>query len=308
MPTTYHSCSLTYTLSYISVTPSSYVLNSGGMQLYATGHWITGPAQDLTSKVTWYSSNTNVASVANGGYVTRVGPGSTVIYASAAGFSGGCTITSYDPPTITSNPVNVSAYVGYTSTFSVSVSGSAPLYYQWYRNGSAISGATNSYYTIGYDQLSDSGSTFYVVVSNPAGSATSSAATLTVTVAGVAPTITDQPTNSTELSPTSCQTSVGASGTAPLSYQWYDTSWNPLGTNSSSLTWYSLRSTYIIVFCVVSNAYGSVQSNDAILIQTQPNSCPFDGGCSFDGCTFDGSVCPVDNPGCPGDSIIIPYN
>jgi hypothetical protein len=63
----------------------------------------------------------------------------------------------------------------------VTASGTAPLSYQWQRNGSNISGATSSSYTISSVSASDNGDTFRAVVSNSAGSATSNAATLTVT-------------------------------------------------------------------------------------------------------------------------------
>jgi hypothetical protein len=65
-------------------------------------------------------------------------------------------------------------------TFSVTPSGSPPLSYQWYRDGGAIPGATASSYTTPLLTTSDSGSTFYVEVSNPFSTATSRPARLTV--------------------------------------------------------------------------------------------------------------------------------
>src|SRR5262249_16783478 len=66
----------------------------------------------------------------------------------------------------------------------------------------------------------DSGSLYQVVVSNVAGSVTSSAATLTVNPPPVGPTITTPPVSQTVTAPGTATFSVGASGTAPLSYQW----------------------------------------------------------------------------------------
>lgn len=65
--------------------------------------------------------------------------------------------------------------------FSVTASGTAPLGYQWAKNGAAISGATAASYTTPATSSTDNGSQFVVTVSNSAGSATSAAATLTVT-------------------------------------------------------------------------------------------------------------------------------
>jgi glucose/arabinose dehydrogenase len=77
--------------------------------------------------------------------------------------------------------------------FSVNASGTAPLSYQWRRNGQAIAGANLSSYTITKTELTDSASTFSVVVTNTKGSATSREAALTVNVDTVAPRLTTEP-------------------------------------------------------------------------------------------------------------------
>jgi len=83
-------------------------------------------------------------------------------------------------PVINTPPRGTSAGVGGSATFSVFASGAAPLNYQWYRNGTTISGATSSSYTVGSVALSDDGASFTVRVSNSAGSVTSSPAVLRV--------------------------------------------------------------------------------------------------------------------------------
>jgi hypothetical protein len=84
-------------------------------------------------------------------------------------------------PTITSNPTSQSVSAGSAATFSVGASGTAPLSYQWYKNGAIVPSANSSSYTTPAEVESDSGSTFYCVVSNVAGTVTSASATLTVT-------------------------------------------------------------------------------------------------------------------------------
>lgn len=84
------------------------------------------------------------------------------------------------PPGITTQPINQTVTAGQVAIFSVAVSGTAPLAYQWQKNGVNIGGATSSSYTTPATTTSDNGSTFDVVVSNPAGSATSTSATLAV--------------------------------------------------------------------------------------------------------------------------------
>lgn len=84
------------------------------------------------------------------------------------------------PPIIT-GPLNQSVFVGNTATFSVSVASILPVTYQWFRNGILIPGAINSSYMVTNAQESDSGATFFVKVTNGAGSPVSNTATLTVT-------------------------------------------------------------------------------------------------------------------------------
>src|SRR5262249_12299840 len=97
------------------------------------------------------------------------------------------------PPSITTQPANSTVNQGQSASFSVVATGTAPLGYQWNKNGSAISGATASSYSIASAQSSDAGS-YNVVVSNVAGNVTSANAILTV---NIPPSITTQPANQT---------------------------------------------------------------------------------------------------------------
>jgi hypothetical protein len=83
-------------------------------------------------------------------------------------------------PTITTPPANQTVTAGQTATFSVVATGTAPLTYQWQKNGSDITGATSASYTTPVTTTADSGELFRVVVNNTAGNATSTSATLTV--------------------------------------------------------------------------------------------------------------------------------
>jgi len=86
-------------------------------------------------------------------------------------------------PQITTQPANQTVSVGQMATFSVVATGTAPLQYQWRKNGSAITGATGSSYQTPATVSGDNGSSFTVVVTNATGNTTSSAATLTVMAA-----------------------------------------------------------------------------------------------------------------------------
>jgi len=85
-------------------------------------------------------------------------------------------------PSITRQPTNQVIKAGQSAAFAVVATGTAPLAYQWQKNGVNIPGATSSSYTTAAT-TADNGSTFDVVVSNTAGTVTSATATLTVTPA-----------------------------------------------------------------------------------------------------------------------------
>ena len=81
-------------------------------------------------------------------------------------------------PSISVHPVSATKTVGQSVTFSVTATGTAPLSYQWRKDGGNVGTNSNSY-TISAVAVSNAGD-YDVVVSNSCGSATSNAATLTV--------------------------------------------------------------------------------------------------------------------------------
>lgn len=82
-------------------------------------------------------------------------------------------------PIIVQEPADRSAVVGNPATFTVQAVGAPTLGYQWYRDGSIISGATNASYGIAQVTTGDVGG-YRVVIANSFGSATSRVAQLTV--------------------------------------------------------------------------------------------------------------------------------
>jgi alpha-tubulin suppressor-like RCC1 family protein len=61
-------------------------------------------------------------------------------------------------PAFTTQPINQTAVIGGNVTFTVAASGTAPLAYQWYKDGIAVAGATGSSLTINGVKTSDFGS------------------------------------------------------------------------------------------------------------------------------------------------------
>src|SRR5205807_2538820 len=143
----------------------------------------------------WRKNGTAISGATSSNYTTPAeitsdnGAQFTVVVSNSAGNvrSSAATLTvNPDPiaPSITSQPASQTITAGQTARFSVNASGTAPLNYQWQKNGGAISGATSSSYTTPAEAVSDSGAQFTAVVSNSAGTVTSNAATLTVTTPG----------------------------------------------------------------------------------------------------------------------------
>jgi hypothetical protein len=178
------------------------------------------------------------------------------------------------PPAILSPPQSVTAAVGALVGFSVSASGTAPLAYQWRRNGAALGGATQSSLTLAAAQAGQAGG-YSVVVTNPFGAVTSTVASLTLTNPGVAPTITTQPRSLTNVIGSSVSFTVTASGTAPLAYQWRRNGAALGGATQSSLTLAAVQAGQAGGYSVVvTNPFGAVTSTVASLTLTNPGVAP----------------------------------
>jgi len=176
------------------------------------------------------------------------------------------------PPTIVTPPADQTVTVGQMATFSVTASGTAPLSYQWQKDGVDISGATSPSYTTPATTAQDNGAQFRVVVSNSVDTATSNVAMLTV---NAPPSITSQPASQTVTVGQMAKFSVTASGTATLSYQWQK---NGADISGATLDSYTTPATTTQdngaqFRVVVSNSVGTATSNVATLTVNTPPQC-----------------------------------
>ena len=134
-------------------------------------------------------------------------------------------------PTITTQPQDVEVKENETATFTVKVTGSEPLSYQWQQsagngtNWNNISGATSNSYTTDAATLEMNNYQYQCVVSNSAGSVTSSAATLTVNAATV-------PVTGVSLTPASLSLFTGDTATLTATVQ-------PSNATNQNVTWSS---------------------------------------------------------------------
>src|SRR5947207_508967 len=225
----------------------------------------------------WQKGVTPISGATGASYITPLTTGGDngalfrVVVSNAAGSvtSTAATLTVNLPPTITTQPASQTVTAGQPATFSVSATGTAPLSYQWQKGVTPISGATGASYITPPTTGGDNGALFRVVVSNAAGSVTSTAATLTV---NSPPTITTQPASQTVTAGQPATFSVSATGTAPLSYQWQK-GVTPISgaTGASYITPPTTGGDNGALFrVVVSNAAGSVTSTAATLTVNLP--------------------------------------
>jgi hypothetical protein len=169
---------------------------------------------------------------------------------------------------ITTQPANQTVTPGQTATFAVTASGTAPLTYQWRKNGANLSGAAAASYTTPGASAADNGAKFDVVVSNSVGSVTSSPAALTVKAASSStPTIITQPANQIVTIGQTATFSVIASGTPSPTYQWRK---NGVNVAAATATSYTTPPTTVAdnatsFDVVISNSVGNVTSTSATL-------------------------------------------
>lgn len=177
-------------------------------------------------------------------------------------------------PTITSQPANQAVTAGQIASFTVLVSGTGSLSYQWRKDGTAISGATNATLSLTNVQNANAGS-YTVVVSNSAGNVTSNASTLTVIPAAVPPSITTPPASQSVTLGDPASLSVVASGTVPLTYQWRKDGAAIGSATNATLTLSNVQNANAGSYTVVvTNSAGSVTSGVATLTVTTPSTAP----------------------------------
>jgi hypothetical protein len=169
----------------------------------------------------------------------------------------------YQPPIITGNPTNRSVLAGGTASFAITTAGTAPFFYQWRLNGSALPGATNQILVLTGVMTNQAGS-YSVVVTNFGGAATSSVATLTVTVQP--PVITTQPANRTVPGGTNVTFTVVANGAPAPTYQWRHNGVELAGATNAQLIIPSVGTNHAGGYSViVRNPFGSITSRVATL-------------------------------------------
>ncbi len=263
--------------------------------------YVTPAAGVLASQILWEYGNSNLNSSA------AVSLGLTVLTNGdprlACASSASCWLYGWTPqlaPNILTNPVSMTVTAGTAATFSVAATGVPDPSYQWLLNGTNVINATaNNATLVISNALAGDAGVYSVIVSNIAGTVTSSNATLTVVGTAPAASFTASPTSGTEpLGVTFTDTSSG-SPNIMLFWDFGDSSQATNAGGSSFLHTYA-AGTYTVTL-TASNAFGPVStlvSNNLINVisafqvwqsnyfgctgcpQAQPNADPLGKGLS----------------------------
>ena len=166
-------------------------------------------------------------------------------------------------PVWITQPANTTNYAGASAMFTVTVFGSQPVYYQWFKDEHPVADATNATLAISCLAPADAG-VYLVVASNAQGAVTSTPAMLVVITEP--PTLVSQPQSAAAIVGQSVQFGASAIGSLPFSWQWFKDGEPLEGATNATLALAQVTLADAGVYMVrVSNAYGATNSSEAML-------------------------------------------
>jgi hypothetical protein len=186
-------------------------------------------AKGTVTNVDFYDAGTNLVGAASAVpflfYWTNVPPGFYTLTAVAVDSSG---LTRTSPPVsitvnpaptvfgILTQPVGATVAAGGSATFSIVTTGTNAVTYQWFQNGGSLSGQTES--VLNLNPVSDSSAGTYTVIAT---SGTQSLPSQGAVLIVLDPPVIGSPPQSQQAQiGASVTLTVGATGSAPLNYQW----------------------------------------------------------------------------------------
>jgi uncharacterized repeat protein (TIGR03803 family) len=251
--------SVTKDATWLTVSPTGGTLTAGG------------PATNVVLKPNVLASNLPPGSYAATLWFTNL--------SDSFGQPRHVTLAIVTPPIITAQPVSQAVFQGMTATFTVGTASNALQYYQWQfdngiyqtnlTDGGSISGSGTATLTISNVFPANVGA-YSVVITNAAGSATSTLAFLSIVP--WRPVITVQPVSQTILPGSTTTFTVAAVGSQPFSYRWQRNGANLtdggsfIGSGTSTLTVTNATAPSVGTYTVVvTNTLGSATSAGAVL-------------------------------------------
>ncbi len=186
-----------------------------------------------------------------------------VLTAATTGGDGGAATA----PAIVSAPVGLTVAEGGQFSLSVIATGTAPLTYQWLKDGAAVAGATGSTYAVAAASAAAAGS-YTVRVANAQGAVTSTSATVSVTARAGAPVILSQPQGANAVEGTGLTLNVAVRSDLAVSYQWRRNGVAIAGATAASLRLAGTVAESGDYTVAVTNSAGSVVSAPAVVAFT----------------------------------------
>ena len=170
---------------------------------------------------------------------------------------------------IITQPSDLTLCADASASFFVSVTGTPPINYLWYKNSVNIPGQSLSTFTIEPVSASDSG-VYFCLASNICGNASSSSATLAV---NIMPSASLSPLTPVQCTGTDITFYSSAIGTAPMTYTWLKNNIEIRFETTSSYTINNLSQNDVASYeCVISNSCGSLTTNVSMLsVNTLPS-------------------------------------
>ena len=177
-----------------------------------------------------------------------------------------------------SQPADRSVGAGDPTTFSAEFIGTAPLSFQWLKEGNPITGATAATLTINPVLQEDAGS-YSLKISNPLATNVTRSAVLTVTNSPVRIADPRQPADQTITEGLPVSFTVPAVGSAPLSYQWFKVANNstnaiPDATTATFSIPDALLSDAGDYFAIVTNPFPSSATSRAARLTVTADTVP----------------------------------
>ncbi len=242
----------------------------------------------LSSQILWQYGNSNLdnSAAVDLGLTTLTNGDPRLLCAGSAT----CWLYGWVPqlaPNILTNPVSMTVTAGMTATFNIVATGVPDPSYQWLLNGTNVINATaNNATLVISNALAGDAGTYAVIVSNIAGTVTSSNATLTVVGTGPTAGFTASPTSGTE--PLSVTFSDISTGSPNITLFW-DFGDGSQATNAGGSSFvHTYAAGLYTVTLTASNAFGAnstLQSNNLISVTSVFATWQQNYGLTNAGCT-----------------------
>jgi hypothetical protein len=264
---------------FVSISPLSATMELGQSKQFTSS--VGGGTSPFSYQ--WYLNGVASSGATGSSWTfTPYSAGSYTVYVNvvdslgATAKSNTASITVNNAFSVSITPFSASLTVGGSQSFTSAIlGGTSPFSYQWYLNGLAVSGASQTSYS--FTSMQSGYYTLYCDATDGAGvTAKSNTALITVTVLGGLGVSIGSNATTIDLGQHVSFTSSVSGGTSPYSYQWYVNDFAVSGATSSSWTWTpNSVSDYQIYLSVTDNTGKHSVSNTAYLfVSPSPNLNP----------------------------------